>query len=358
LEEPDTSVESDEPASGGLPRAVVIGAFLFAFIMFLLLLTRVFSGDDDPSIAALPTPTETATPSATPTAIATFTPTPTPLALQESDRFVGGGERSNRTFFPVLFTVDVPGDAQPRVFVVQERVVNTSEWHYESNPDVASWVSGMLVQPVIGIPFSNSNADLMERITPNTTFTLRMNTGAELRFEFTAITQVGRQDTTLFHQREPGLALVLIGETDNYDAPTLLRPVALASYLPEQELAVLGDAHDLPTPTAFPTPPSTVSGLDVQLRAVRLDGRSLYVDSRFFNPQPEEVVISLEDVWVIFGFVSYPNGVQHAPAEFTGIRVASGAAMDSTIRFTWNGRDPYATLNLAGWMFAVTLLDG
>jgi hypothetical protein len=198
----------------------------------------------------------------------------------------------------------------------------------------------------------------MERMASGTTFTLRMNTGAELRFEFASITQVGRQDTTLFHQREPGLALVLIGETDQYDAPTLLRPVALADYRPEQELAVLGGTRNLPTPTPYPTPSSNVAGLDVQLRAVRLDGRSLYVDARFFNPQPEEVTISSADLWVIFGFVSHPNGVQHAPVEFTGIRVASGAAMDSTIRFAWNGRDPYATLNLAGWTFAITLLDG
>ena len=151
---------------------------------------------------------------------------------------------------------------------------------------------------------------------------------------------------------------MLIGETDDYGAPTLLRPVALADYLPEQELAALGETRDLPPPTAMPTPPSTVSGLDVQLRAVRLDGRSLYVDARFFNPQPEEVTIAGDDLWVIFGFVPNPNGVHNAPAEFTGIRVASGAAMDSTIRFAWNGRDPYATLYLAGWTFAVTLLAG
>lgn len=354
LEEPAVDAETDETPSDGLPRAVVIGGFIFAFVIFLLLFSRVLSGGGGASVAELPTPTDT--PTLTPTSIATHTPTPTPLALRESDRFVGGGQRSNRTFFPVMFTVDVPGDAQPRVFVVQERVVNTSEWHYETNPDVASWVSGMLVQPVIGIPFSDANADLMERLIPGTTFTLRMNTGAELRFEFASMTQVGRQDTIIFRQREPGLALVLIGETDNYGSPTLSRPVALANYLPEQELAALGGTRDMPTPTLIPTPPSTVNGLDVQLRAVRLDGRSLYVDARFFNPQREEVTISSDDLWVIFGFVSQPNGVQHTPVEFSGIRVASGMAMDTTIHFAWNGSDPYATLNLAGWTYSVTLL--
>ena len=151
---------------------------------------------------------------------------------------------------------------------------------------------------------------------------------------------------------------MLIGETDNTGAPTLLRPVALAEYLPEQELATLGETRDLPTATPMPIPPSTVAGLDVQLRAVRLDGRNLYVDARFFNPQPEEVTIASDDLWVISGFVPQPNGVQSAPVEFTGIRVPSGAAMDSAIRFAWNGRDPYATLRLAGWTFAVTLLEG
>ena len=55
-------------------------------------------------------------------------------------------------------------------------------------------------------------------------------------------------------------------------------------------------------------------------------------------------------------FMCYRDNVP--PLEFTGIRVASGAALDSTVRFAWNGSDPYATLHLAGWTFAVTLLTG
>jgi hypothetical protein len=353
LEEPEIDTEQDEPVSVGIPRFAIIGAVLLAVMISLWLLSRAMSGGNNvPIIIALPTLTVTATS----TPVATQTPTQTPLALVDSDRFVGGGERSNRTFYPVLFTVDVPGDSQPRVFVVQEQVVNTSEWHYETNPDVVSWVSGMSVRPVIGIPFSDSNADLMERLTPETTFTLRMNTGAELRFQFVSTEQVGRQDTTLFQQREPGLALVLIGETDQYGAPTQFRPVALAAYLPEQELEILGEAHNLPTPTPQPTAPSIVDGLDVQLRAVHLDERNLYIEVRFFNPQPGEVTINSGDLWATFGFVSNPNGVHLAPIDFGNKRIPSGSAVDTTIQFAWNGSDPYATLNLAGWSYAVTLL--
>jgi hypothetical protein len=355
LEEPEIDVEAEDSMSGGFPRFAIIGAAALAFVIFLWLISRAMSGGKDvPIIVVLPTLTVTATP----TPVATQTLTPTPLALVDSDRFVGGGERSNRTFYPVLFTVDVPGDSQPRVFVVQEQVVNTSEWHYESNPDVASWVSGMSVRPVIGIPFSDSNADLMQRLTPETTFTMRMNTGAELRFQFTSSTQVGRQDTTLFQQREPGLALVLIGETDQYGAPTQFRPVALAAYLPEQELEILGEAHDLPTPTPHPTAPSIVDGLDVQLRAVHLDERNLYIEVRFFNPQPGEVTITVSDLWATFGFVSNPKGVHIAPTDFEDRRIPSRSAVDTTVQFAWNGSDPFATLNLAGWSYAVTLLGG
>ena len=153
------------------------------------------------------------------------------------------------------------------------------------------------------------------------------------------------------------MALVLIGETDDYGAPTLLRPVALADYLPEPEGEALGEARALPKPTTMPTAPATVNGLDVQLRVVRLDEGSLFVDVRFFNPQPDEVVVTADDVWVIFGFVSNPNGVRHTAVEFDDMPIPSGAAMDTTIRFPWNGRDPYARLGLAGWVFAVTLLE-
>jgi hypothetical protein len=353
LEEPEINAETEELISVGFPRFPIIGAAALAFMIFLWLISRAMSGGNDvPIIIVLPTLTITATP----TPVSTNTPTPTPLALVDSDRFVGGGERSNRTFYPVLFTVDVPDDSQPRVFVVQEQVVDTSEWHYERNPDVASWVSGMSVRPVIGIPFSDSNADLMERLTPETTFTMRMNTGSELRFQFDSVMQVGRQDTTLFQQREPGLALVLIGETDQYGAPTQFRPVALAAYLPDQELEILGEAHDLPTPTPQPTAPSIVDGLDVQLRAVHLDERNLYIEVRFFNPQPGEVIITPGDLWAIFGFVSNPNGVHITPTDFNERHIPSGSAVDTTIQFPWNGSDPFATLNLAGWSYAVTLL--
>jgi hypothetical protein len=351
--ENDVPDEIVELSYVNFPRFAIIGAVALAFVIFLWLISRAMSGGKDvPIIIVLPTLTVTATS----TPVVTQTPTPTPLALVDSDRFVGGGERSNRTFYPVLFTVDVPDDSQPRVFVVQEQVVNTSEWHYESNPDVASWVSGMTVRPVIGIPFSDSNADLMQRLTPETIFTLRMNTGAELRFQFMSSTQVGRQDTTLFQQRKPGLALVLIGETDQHGAPTQFRPVALAAYLPEQELEILGEAHDLPTPTPQPTAPSIVDGLDVQLRAVHLDERNLYIEVRFFNPQPDTVTITPSDLWATFGFVSNPNGVHIAPVDFESKHISSGSAVDMTIQFAWNGNDPFVTLHLTGWSYAVTLL--
>jgi len=154
--------------------------------------------------------------------------TPTPLALEDQDEIIEGGDPGREVAYPVSLQI-VSGDAAPRVWVVQRRRVSASEWNYDPNPDTASFVNGMSVRPVIGIPWSEENAALFEALGEGAQFTLTMNTGAVLRYEFGDLRQVRRSETSSFRQVSPGLALVLIGETDADGLPTATR--------------TLGDAH-------------------------------------------------------------------------------------------------------------------
>jgi hypothetical protein len=68
-----------------------------------------------------------------------------------------------------------------------------------------------------------------------------MNTGAILRYEFAARTEVLRSDSRIFRQVGPGLVLLLIGETDADGMPTATRVLITATYPPEQELSRGGE---------------------------------------------------------------------------------------------------------------------
>lgn len=228
----------DEDESSGPPwmTLAVVG---FALFLLIFLGIRFLGGQSSESTMTIETtPTETPTPTFTPSPIPSVTPTPTstPIALVESDRFIEAGDGRNRTFFPVQFQVNRPEDRQPRVFIVQERLVELTEWLFDPNPDVVSWISQTNIRPVLGIPYSEANAEFIRSLSPGTSFTLRMNTGTELSFTFLSASEVGRQDTHLFQQVEPGLILVLIGELGEDNLPTATRYLVSASYDPAYEL--------------------------------------------------------------------------------------------------------------------------
>jgi hypothetical protein len=97
------------------------------------------------------------------------------------------------------------------------------------------------VRPVIGIPYSEENAAWFVSMGEGAVFNLTMNTGAILRYEFAAKTEVRRSDTSIFRQVGPGLVLLLIGETDDDGLPTATRTLVTATYPPEQELSRGGE---------------------------------------------------------------------------------------------------------------------
>lgn len=218
-----------QPDRKGTNPKVMIG-FVLGAVLMVFMLSRVLGGGGEPEVVAEVVETPTPTPE--------MSPTPTPLALEAQDDVIGGSDSKQRVVaYPVNLQVSLPDDRPPRVWVVQRRTVAAAQWNYDENPDIASFVSGMSVRPVIGIPFSEENDALFNELGEGAVFTVTMNTGAILRYEFAAKSHVLRSDTAIFRQVSPGLVLLLIGGMDDEGQPSATRTLITATYPPEQELA-------------------------------------------------------------------------------------------------------------------------
>lgn len=233
---PDMADNAQVTASSKPSPKVLVAMGLLALVFIGVLLPRLFGGGSS-NVGEMEATSEV---SPTPTPV--VSPTPTPLALEAQDDVITGGDRERAVAYPVNLQVVLPeGDSAPRVWVVQRRTVAAAEWNYDLNPDIASFVSGMSVRPVIGIPYSEENAAWFASMQEGAVFNLTMNTGAILHYEFAAKTEVRRSDTSIFRQVGPGLVLLLIGETDADGLPTATRTLVTATYPPEQELSRGGE---------------------------------------------------------------------------------------------------------------------
>lgn len=229
----DAPEDAVQPASGKPSPKVALAVGLVALLFFGFLFTRLLSGRSSSAVET--------TPEVSPTPTPIVSPTPTPLALEAQDEVIQGGDSGREVAYPVNLQIVLPdgvaGTAPPRVWVVQRRRVQASEWNFDPNPDTASFVNGMSVRPVIGVPWSEENDAFFDAVGEGTTFLLTMNTGAVLRFEFDDRREVRRSETGIFRQVSPGLVLLLIGETDDSGLPTATRTLITATYPPEQELS-------------------------------------------------------------------------------------------------------------------------
>jgi hypothetical protein len=225
----DAPEDDVRPASGKPSPKVMLGVGLTALLFFGLMFTRLLGGSSSGDTEV--------TPEISPTPTPLVSPTPTPLALEAQDDVIQGGDSGREVAYPVNLQVILPDGDAPRVWVVQRRRVQASEWRFDLNPDTASFVNGMSVRPVIGIPWSEENESYFNDINTGTSFLLTMNTGAVLRFEFDDRREVRRSETSIFRQVSPGLVLLLIGETDEDGLPTANRTLVTATYPPEQELS-------------------------------------------------------------------------------------------------------------------------
>lgn len=351
--------EFTPPATNKTQAFLIFGgaALFLVFFVFLLLSRR--AGDDPKPVADV----GTISPYATPTL--RYTPSPTPIALEEQDVIIRDGVRDRAPAYPVNLQILPAGQTQPRVFVVQRRKVELSEWQYDPNPDTASFIQALSVRPVIGVPWSPQNEALFESLGPGATFSIRLNTGAVQQFQFASKTQVSRSDTSAFRQIEPGLVLVLIGERDERGAPTAARSLVLATYPPEQELSrdnvLAADLVDLPVIQVTPTPPMPTATpfpardlLHVDLISVVTVGDRVTVQLRAYNGQSEPVDIYPEDIAIAFGFAPQPPGPWIPADGLEPFTLLPGQAVDLTLYWPWAG-EPYAVVRVGVYRYAVQL---
>ncbi|MCB9460184.1 MAG: hypothetical protein H6670_11090 [Anaerolineaceae bacterium] len=260
-----------QPVRSGTPRLLGLLLLPMAGLVILFLVTT-FSGGDDASAVALD-----ATPSITATVTPEISPTPTPLALEEADRVIRDGELLSKDYYPVLLQVYPPDAMRSRVFVVQERLIETADWRFDANPDVASWVSGLIVRPVLGLPFSEENTAFMESLQTGTRFELQMNTGAVLTFLYEDRQEVVRQTSAIFRQDTPGLVLVLIGEYAPDGLLTDERTVVTARYEASNEIERL-EAGELSANVPMGTSAEIAEGVFLRVLDASVDSGSLILD--------------------------------------------------------------------------------
>jgi hypothetical protein len=241
-EQEQSEVETSNPVKSNsrlFPRWIVLLVIPFMCLL-IFAVVRVATGANPPSrrttamvITPSPSPTVTATPTLTPTAIP---PTATPFGLSGFDAAIISGERPDRDYYPVQLQVFTDRETPPRIFIVQQEEVGVAEWTYDPNPDIVSWLGGMVVRPVLGVPFSVSNHEMFLSLADDSVFVVSMNTGDVLQFVFDNRLEIRRSETNFFEQNAPGLVLVLMGQTFADGSPTDLRYLVQASYPEDQEL--------------------------------------------------------------------------------------------------------------------------
>ncbi len=334
-------------------KLVAIGGVI-VLIFFGLIAIR-FLGSRSPAVVA-----HFVTPSLTPTL--RISPTPTPLALEEQDAIVQSGDADRAAAYPVSLQISTGDNEAPRVWVVQRRTIRAAEWKFDDNPDTASFLSGMSVRPVIGIPFAPENAILFRRLAAGSVFTVTLNTGAVLTFDFASTRSVRRSETDIFRQINPGLVLLLIGETDEDGLPTATRVLVTGSYSPHQELSRTGELiganlYPPPEPTIMPTPtavPPRFAGVDVQVIAITHAERKITTQLRLYNGGTQALQLTANDVWLALGYEPNPRGPRIPAESLTSLEVLPEQALDLTLTWRWSG-EPYAQLTVGTWIWSLSL---
>jgi hypothetical protein len=338
---------SPKPGVKQPPLALIGGIGLLGLVMIFLLIGR----GRGPKLVAM---SSTGMPTSIPHADPLKSPTPTALALEDQDSAIQAGDTGSKSLaYPVNLRVQMPGDGPPRVFVVQRRQVRTAEWGFDTNPDIASFLTGMSVRPVIGIPWSPENAALFKQMGTGTVFTIQLNTGASLRYDYDTTQTISRSDTSQLRQvGPPGLQLVSIGERDDDGAPTAPRILVTGSYAAEQELSregmLLPETTEVATvtPTLTPTPAARI---DVEVISITSHEptHSMTVELRVFNDSTALVRLDENSFQIAYGYAPHPTGPTLPAEGLQAVDLLAQQAVDVTVVFPWAG-EPYGTLSTNG----------
>lgn len=347
--------EAESTAKPGRPSGKVLA--VLGGLMLLIVALVVLRGGGASTTAA-------ATEEVTVTATLAADVTPTALALEAQDEVIEGGDTSRAPFYPINLQISLPNQAAPRVWVVQRRAVRASEWNFDPNPDTASFLNGMSVRPVIGIPWSADNAAWFDALGAGAEFRVQMNTGAILTFAFETKREVLRSETGIFRQVSPGLVVLLLGETDADGLPTATRTLVTAAYPVEQELGRAGELigalaqpgspftpQPLPTATATPIP---FNGLEVQIISVTTSPGQITTRLRLYNGGSAPIPIAPDSLWLALGYAENPSGPRIPAEGLLPFDLLPGQAADMRLIWLWSG-EPFGSLGIGQYRFAVEL---
>jgi hypothetical protein len=156
---------------------------------------------------AAPAATDTTTPAATtaPALTATLPPAATATtgaALPPNYGDVAGGAPRTVAFGGKTFRVQISNTTLP-------------DWVFSKDPGVANWVSGTVVNYVLGLSYSDASAALFAAAHPADTIRLVRADGGVYNFVVDKVQRVARTDTRLLAQDHPAITLLLLGDPAN-----------------------------------------------------------------------------------------------------------------------------------------------
>jgi hypothetical protein len=105
-------------------------------------------------------------------------------------------------------TVAVAGKSFP----VQISNTTLPDWVFSKDPNVASWVSGTVVNYVLGISYSSANAALFAGVHDTDTVKLTCADGAVYSFTVDQVQRVAPSNVALLAQDHPAITLLLLGD--------------------------------------------------------------------------------------------------------------------------------------------------
>jgi hypothetical protein len=156
---------------------------------------------------AAPVATDTAAPAATtgPALTATLPPAATATtsaALPPNYGDVAGGAPRRLAFGGKTFRVQISNTTLP-------------DWVFSKDPGVANWVSGTVVNYVLGLSYSEAGAALFAAAHPADTIRLVRADGGVYTFVVDKVQRVARTDTRLLAQDHPAITILLLGDPAN-----------------------------------------------------------------------------------------------------------------------------------------------
>lgn len=105
-------------------------------------------------------------------------------------------------------TVTVGG--QP--FRVEVSNTTLPDWQFSPDPSVANWLTGTVVNYVLGVAYSQANATLFSAVHPSDAVQLTRADGTVYRFVVDQVGRIDRTDTQLLQQDHPAVTLLLLGD--------------------------------------------------------------------------------------------------------------------------------------------------